>query len=53
MTKATYLPVVALDLNVHLALTKKLNVTATQNAIRLDIAWFMLIKLNNAEKHNQ
>lgn len=53
MTKATYRPVVALDLNVHLALTKKLNVTAMQKAIRLDIAWFIPIMLSSTPKHTQ
>lgn len=53
MTKAIYRPVVAFDLNVHLALTKKLNVTATQNAIRFDVAWLNPAKLNIAPKHNQ
>jgi len=53
ITKATYRPVVALVLNVHLALTKKLNVTATENATRFDIAWFKPNKLNSTPKHAQ
>lgn len=53
MTNAIYRAGVAFDLNVHLALKKKLNVTATQNATRFDIAWLKPMKLNSAPKHSQ
>ena len=53
ITNAAYLFVDGLLLNVHLALRKKLHVTATQNAHRFEIDWFMFIKKNRAEKINQ
>ncbi len=52
MTKAMYQSVVALDLNVHSVLTKKLNVTATHDPISFDISWLKSIKLNNAPKQS-